>query len=123
VDIIVNSTANDMSLSSGKVAAALLNAAGPGLQKECDAVKPLPPGDIVMTNGYRLNCADVLHVNCPSWDSDSTEKVSCYFISDPRHYFAFKIYKIFFQLFTELLNKVHLYKCTTLLFSLAESFV
>jgi len=66
-----------MALSLGKVAAALLNAAGPGLQKECDAVKPLPLGDIVMTNGYRLNCADVLHVNCPAWDTKSSDKVLC----------------------------------------------
>ncbi|KAF6038116.1 PARP15 [Bugula neritina] len=28
-----------------------------------------------MTNGYRLNCADVLHVNCPAWDTKSSDKV------------------------------------------------
>ena len=74
-DVIVNSTALQMSLKDGKVSTALSNKAGYSLQAECTRKAPLNIGDVIDTDGYGLDCEKVLHVSCPLWSKGSSEKV------------------------------------------------
>lgn len=74
-DVIVNSTALQMSLKDGKVSTALSNKAGYALQAECTRKAPLNIGDVIDTDGYGLDCEKVLHVSCPLWSKGSSEKV------------------------------------------------
>jgi len=64
-DVIVNSTSNELGLNSGGVSRILLQAAGPGLQKECALKLPknvhLQPGEIVVTLAYNLDSEAVYH--------------------------------------------------------------
>lgn len=65
-----------MSLAGGNTSLALLNKAGQALQEECDKLKPIITGEIVMTGGFGLPCDNVLHVCCPKvWISGETEQV------------------------------------------------
>ena len=75
-DVIVNSTGYQMSLKDGKVATALLNKAGYALQNECTRRAPLNVGDVIVTEGYGLECDKVLHVNCPQWQRSTGQQVS-----------------------------------------------
>jgi len=72
----VNSVGNDMNLSSGKVAVALSNKAGPQLQAACTALAPTASGDVKETDGFNLACKKVLHCNCPQWQGPQTIPVS-----------------------------------------------
>ncbi|KAG9263154.1 poly ADP-ribose polymerase 14-like [Astyanax mexicanus] len=76
-DVIVNSIAEDVNLSTGAVTKALLDAAGPQLQSEANSyltsfgLSKLNYGDIVDTAGYNLNCRKVYHAVCPFWKGGS----------------------------------------------------
>ena len=78
-DVIVNSTALQMSLKDGKVSTALSNKAGYSLQAECTRKAPLNIGDVIDTDGYGLDCEKVLHVSCPLWSKGSSEKVRYFY--------------------------------------------
>lgn len=69
---VVNSSNQDLNLNGG-LGGALLKAAGPQLQDECDKVinvrGPLKPGDCVLTNaGGQLWCKKVIHAIGPKFD-------------------------------------------------------
>lgn len=72
VDAVVNSSNQDLKHSGG-LSAALLVAAGPQLQDECDKIiktrGPLKPGECVVTGaGGQLCCKKVIHVVGPNLD-------------------------------------------------------
>ena len=71
----MNSTGVQMSLKDGKVSTALLNKAGYALQSECTRRAPLNMGDVIVTDGYGLDCEKVFHVSCPQWQKGTSEKV------------------------------------------------
>ena len=74
VDAIVNTTSNDMkNLNVGAVSKAILQAGGPGIQKECDQYGVINDGDIVVTGGHNLQCQSVFHGHCPDWNGGSVE--------------------------------------------------
>ncbi|KAL7848452.1 hypothetical protein AOLI_G00231700 [Acnodon oligacanthus] len=72
-DVIVNTISDDVDLSKGAVSKALLQVAGPQLQAEAmsnldaSGSSNLRYGDMVVTNGYNLNCQRVFHTVCPFW--------------------------------------------------------
>jgi O-acetyl-ADP-ribose deacetylase (regulator of RNase III) len=71
VDVIVNSASSDLQLQNGAVSASILKEAGQEIQDECTRNKGIQPGsgDIVVTNGYRLQCSKVIHTSLPQWRS------------------------------------------------------
>ena len=71
----MNSTSQDLNLSSGKVAAAIAAKAGPQLQAACSAIKPLGVGEVKETDGFQLPCKKVLHCLCPPWQGAQTVQV------------------------------------------------
>ncbi|OCT63245.1 hypothetical protein XELAEV_18044343mg [Xenopus laevis] len=77
VDVVVNATSEDLKLTEG-VALALLNAAGPKLQTECQHILKtegrLSAGDSVVTGAGNLPCKQVIHTACPKWDPKSKTK-------------------------------------------------
>uniref|UniRef100_A0A8C0W5K6 Poly [ADP-ribose] polymerase n=1 Tax=Castor canadensis TaxID=51338 RepID=A0A8C0W5K6_CASCN len=73
--VIVNSVPLDLGLQGGPLSQALLEKAGPKLQKELDAAGQgvtVNVGTILQTNGCNLHCSHVLHVVAPIWGNDST---------------------------------------------------
>ena len=77
VDVIVNTTSPELSLNTGGVSKGLLNVAGEGLQKECNSKYPngIKYGDIAVTAGSKLQCKEVYHVCCKTWNGEATRKV------------------------------------------------
>ncbi|CAJ1078797.1 protein mono-ADP-ribosyltransferase PARP14-like isoform X3 [Xyrichtys novacula] len=78
VDAIVNSSNQSLKLDGG-LSAALLKAAGPQLQVECDKLiqsdGQLKPGDSVITNaGGQLSCKKIIHAVGPTFDSVNPSK-------------------------------------------------
>ncbi|XP_034430831.1 protein mono-ADP-ribosyltransferase PARP14-like [Hippoglossus hippoglossus] len=78
VDAVVNSS-NQQLKHDGGLGAALLNAAGPQLQVECDKIinlrGQLKPGDCVITDaGGRLRCKKVIHAFGPVFDPSAPQK-------------------------------------------------
>ncbi|XP_060945028.1 protein mono-ADP-ribosyltransferase PARP14-like [Limanda limanda] len=78
VDAVVNSS-NQQLQHSGGLGAALLYAAGPQLQVECDKIinlrGPLKPGDCVITDaGGRLRCKKIIHAVGPVFDPSAHNK-------------------------------------------------
>ncbi|OCT63243.1 hypothetical protein XELAEV_18044341mg [Xenopus laevis] len=71
VDVVVNAATEDLKLTEG-LALALLNAAGPKLQDECNHIIKtdgrLSAGDSVVTDAGNLPCKQVIHTVCPKWD-------------------------------------------------------
>ncbi|KAI8507647.1 positive regulation of interleukin-4-mediated signaling pathway [Branchiostoma belcheri] len=69
VDAIVNPTRNDLGLGGG-MAQVVSNAAGPGLQMECQQYimqnGNLRDGSVVVTGGHNLPCSNVLHLTSPN---------------------------------------------------------
>ncbi|XP_070689465.1 protein mono-ADP-ribosyltransferase PARP14 [Pempheris klunzingeri] len=71
-DVIVNTISETMNLTQGAVSKAILQAAGPGLQSAVQSearVARLQNGDVVITDGFNLNCRKVFHAVCPVWDN------------------------------------------------------
>ncbi|XP_015992514.2 protein mono-ADP-ribosyltransferase PARP15 isoform X3 [Rousettus aegyptiacus] len=69
-DVIVNTVPSDLQLGRGPLSQALLQKAGPMLQKELDATRQKTEeevGSIFMTSGCNLDCKTVLHVVAPYW--------------------------------------------------------
>uniref|UniRef100_A0A8C5WDM2 Poly [ADP-ribose] polymerase n=1 Tax=Leptobrachium leishanense TaxID=445787 RepID=A0A8C5WDM2_9ANUR len=77
VDVVVNAANEDLKHVGG-LALALLNAAGPKLQADCDQIirrnGSLPTGDSVVTDAGNLPCKHVIHGVGPRWDSSSQPK-------------------------------------------------
>lgn len=79
VHAVVIAATQDLKLNGG-LAGALLKAAGPQLQDECDKIinvnGHLRPGDSVLTAaGGKLGCKNIIHAMAPNFDGAKTEKV------------------------------------------------
>lgn len=79
VHAVVTAATQDLKLNGG-LAGALLKAAGPQLQDECDKIIKskghLKPGDSVITAaGGQLCCEKIIHAVAPNFDATKTEKV------------------------------------------------
>ncbi|XP_034055195.1 protein mono-ADP-ribosyltransferase PARP14-like isoform X3 [Gymnodraco acuticeps] len=71
-DVIINTISANMDLIQGAVSKAILQAAGPGLQRAVlteGGATALPEGDVVITDGFNLNCRKVFHTVCPYWNN------------------------------------------------------
>ncbi|NXC45750.1 PAR14 polymerase, partial [Penelope pileata] len=77
VDVVVNASNEDLKHIGG-LAAALLQAAGPELQTECDEVVRkhgrLQPGCAVITGAGKLPCKQVIHAVGPRWSEQDAGK-------------------------------------------------
>ncbi|CAN2389076.1 positive regulation of interleukin-4-mediated signaling pathway [Pristimantis euphronides] len=77
VDVIVNAANEDLKHIGG-LAFALLKAAGPKLQDDCDLIVRkqgrLSPGESVITDAGNLSCKQVIHTVGPRWDSTSSQR-------------------------------------------------
>ncbi|NXH79319.1 PAR14 polymerase, partial [Hydrobates tethys] len=77
VDVVVNASNEDLKHIGG-LAQALLKAAGPELQQECDELVRrngnLQPGCAVITGAGKLPCKNVIHAVGPRWRKDDAEK-------------------------------------------------
>ncbi|XP_075008916.1 protein mono-ADP-ribosyltransferase PARP14 isoform X4 [Calonectris borealis] len=77
VDVVVNAS-NENLKHIGGLAHALLKAAGPELQQECDQLVRkngnLQPGCAVITSAGKLPCKNVIHAVGPRWRKDEAEK-------------------------------------------------
>ncbi|MEA1993611.1 MAG: macro domain-containing protein [Euryarchaeota archaeon] len=69
---VVNA-ANAQLRMGGGVAGAIHRAAGPGLEKECQPIAPITPGEAVITCGYELPNAYVIHCLGPVYGRDKPE--------------------------------------------------
>ncbi|ARG97071.1 macro domain-containing protein [Legionella micdadei] len=77
---IVNA-ANARLRRGGGVAGAIHNAAGPELEKECQDLAPIKPGEAVITKAYSLPNQYVIHCLGPVYGVDKPEDVllaNCY---------------------------------------------
>ncbi|NXK13240.1 PAR14 polymerase, partial [Herpetotheres cachinnans] len=81
VDVVVNASNEDLKHIGG-LAEALLKAAGPELQQECDELVrkngSLQPGCAVITGAGKLPCKNIIHAVGPRWRKDEAEK--CVFL-------------------------------------------
>ncbi|XP_074766638.1 protein mono-ADP-ribosyltransferase PARP14-like [Athene noctua] len=81
VDVVVNASNEDLKHIGG-LADALLKAAGPELQQECDELVrkngTLLPGCAVITGAGKLPCKNVIHAVGPRWRKDEAER--CVFL-------------------------------------------
>ncbi|NXP49794.1 PAR14 polymerase, partial [Heliornis fulica] len=77
VDVVVNASNEDLKHIGG-LAGALLKAAGPKLQQECDELVAkngrLQPGCAVITGAGKLPCKNIIHAVGPRWDKYDAEK-------------------------------------------------
>ncbi|KAM3917234.1 protein mono-ADP-ribosyltransferase PARP14 isoform 2-T2 [Leptodactylus fuscus] len=78
-DVIVNAANEDLKHIGG-LAKALLDAAGPKLQADCDQIVRqqgrLFPGESVITDGGNLPCKQVIHTVGPRWNSMAPQRCS-----------------------------------------------
>ena len=72
ITAIVNA-ANARLMPGGGVAGAIHRAAGPGLIEECRSLAPIRPGEAVITRGYKLPNAYVIHCLGPIYGVDKPE--------------------------------------------------
>ncbi|EHB00950.1 Poly [ADP-ribose] polymerase 14 [Heterocephalus glaber] len=73
--VVVNSIPSDLGLNRGPLSRALLEKAGPEIQKELYAAGQgitVDVGAILQTSGCNLQCRHVLHVVTPSWTNDTS---------------------------------------------------
>jgi O-acetyl-ADP-ribose deacetylase (regulator of RNase III) len=80
IEAIVNAANSHLRMGGG-VARAILLAAGPEIQRECDLLAPIKPGEAVITKGYCLPNKYVIHCVGPRYGIDKPEdKIlsSCY---------------------------------------------
>ncbi|KAM5153312.1 protein mono-ADP-ribosyltransferase PARP14-like [Mantella aurantiaca] len=77
VDVIVNAANEDLKHIGG-LAKAILDAAGPKLQEDCDQIVKkdgkLFTGDSVITDAGKLPCKQVIHTVGPRWDENSQSR-------------------------------------------------
>ncbi|POI35113.1 hypothetical protein CIB84_001138 [Bambusicola thoracicus] len=77
VDVVVNASNEDLKHTGG-LAWALLQAAGPELQAECDEVVKmggsLQAGDVVITGAGKLPCKQIIHAVGPQWKENNSGK-------------------------------------------------
>ncbi|KAH0504391.1 Poly [ADP-ribose] polymerase 14 [Microtus ochrogaster] len=74
-DVIVTSIPSDLALNKGPLSKALLEKAGPELQKELNEAGqgvPVKAGTILQTSGCHLNCHHIFHVVAPQWKVNDT---------------------------------------------------
>ncbi|NWX20438.1 PAR14 polymerase, partial [Aegotheles bennettii] len=80
VDVVVNAANEDLQHTGG-LAAALLEAAGPELQEECDELLRkngcLQPGSVVITGAGNLPCKNVIHAVGPRWKQGEAAECLC----------------------------------------------
>ena len=79
--VAVVNAANPELRPGGGVAGAIHRAAGPGLDRECRAHAPVPPGGAAITGGHGLPNAWVIHCVGPRWGTDEPADdllASCY---------------------------------------------
>ncbi|XP_052712257.1 protein mono-ADP-ribosyltransferase PARP15-like [Crassostrea angulata] len=83
VDVIVNSTSDKLKLRHGRGSRALLEAAGNGLQTECDQKYPtgITKGDVAVTGPGNLRCKSACHGCLKKYGSNDAEKIHMEFIS------------------------------------------
>uniref|UniRef100_A0A8C4S0Q8 Poly [ADP-ribose] polymerase n=1 Tax=Erpetoichthys calabaricus TaxID=27687 RepID=A0A8C4S0Q8_ERPCA len=82
VDAVVNASNEDLQHIGG-LAGALLEAAGPELQKMCDQLlmgKKLNPGDVVITKAGKLPCKYVIHAVGPRWSMFSNSEKAIFLL-------------------------------------------
>uniref|UniRef100_A0A8B9GKG8 Poly [ADP-ribose] polymerase n=1 Tax=Amazona collaria TaxID=241587 RepID=A0A8B9GKG8_9PSIT len=80
VDVVVNAANEDLKHNGG-VAWALLKAAGPEIQQECDELVKksgsLQPGCVVITGAGKLPCKNIIHAVGPRWRKEEAEQCVC----------------------------------------------
>ncbi|XP_065934876.1 protein mono-ADP-ribosyltransferase PARP15-like [Magallana gigas] len=83
VDVIVNSTSDNLKLRHGRGSRALLDAAGAGLQTECKRKYPtgIQKGDVAVTGPGNLKCKFIFHGCLQKYGSSDAEKIYMQFIS------------------------------------------
>ena len=80
IDAVVNA-ANAWLKPGGGVAGAIHRAAGPGLEKACEPLAPIKPGEAVITKGFDLPNPWVIHCLGPVYGVDNPPEellASCY---------------------------------------------
>ncbi|XP_029635758.1 protein mono-ADP-ribosyltransferase PARP14-like isoform X2 [Octopus sinensis] len=77
VDVIVNSSNEELQLDSGAVSKSILNAACLEIQDECNQKYPrgISTSEIAITKGYCLKCKNVFHLALRSWDKNSSDSI------------------------------------------------
>lgn len=70
---IVNAANNDLMLGAG-VAGAIRKKGGPEIQKECDAIGPIPLGEAAITTGGKLKASYVIHAASMQLGGRTTEE-------------------------------------------------
>ena len=81
-DAIVNAANTSLRMGGGVCGAIFRQAGSEELQRACDVIGSCPVGQAVMTRGFRLPAAYVIHTVGPVWQGGSAEEEellrSCY---------------------------------------------
>lgn len=74
VDVLVCNGPENLQLKNGELAESLLEAAGPGLQTECDQKYPqgIQYGDLAITGGHNMKCQFLYLGSIPKWETLGT---------------------------------------------------